>query len=391
MLDDQNAPPEQADASFIRYDDHMMHVGKLQEIIYYLSEENISESKEKIDRIITTSDYLIEDLARNIIRFSSFNKSKIPLFVRLVSELSKSNEIIVQIENLIDYAIYIKGNYFLIALIDEGFLNVSHRPRLVETSYTGFNQGRIISEEVINYQQIIEDDNIKELKELFVLPNFEIDKEFEFNVSPLIRSNGWMAEAMPLIYFAALCGSISCFRFLLINGACLEKGEMFFNKKNIYRIIYFAIAGGNVEIMTILEQSKILPDPLCYIFAIRFHRIEIFDWLVDQFPESESDYSQECFKSEFIHGINRVKSINPQETFDILCSTNIVYLPKLLITNFPQLNGQKGLCEACETGNTEVVRLIITYLEFNVNCAEVLVQFMMFFLYISRYSTLHCL
>lgn len=74
------------DAGFIKNDEHTKKIEKLQEIIYFLEEKNFQESVSEIIKFGFTSDDLINDLARNIIHFSSIHKSKVPLFTRLVSE-----------------------------------------------------------------------------------------------------------------------------------------------------------------------------------------------------------------------------------------------------------------------------------------------------------------
>lgn len=42
------------------------------------------------------------------------------------------------------------------------------------------------------------------------------------------------------------------------------------------------IAWGNIEIIEFIEQSKIHPNEECIEIAIYFHRIEMFDWVIDQ-------------------------------------------------------------------------------------------------------------
>lgn len=86
--------------------------------------------------------------------------------------------------------------------------------------------------------------------------------------------------------------------------------------------------------MTILEQAKIHPNPFCIQFAIFSHRVEIIDWLVEQFPEHECEFSSECLESEFVHRIERIELIDLQDYFDASCFSGLSSLTRLLISNF---------------------------------------------------------
>lgn len=64
-------------SAYISDDEHTKKVGKLQKIIYYLEEGNFNDSIDKIIGMGLTSDFLIEDLVRNIIRLPLLDLSEI--------------------------------------------------------------------------------------------------------------------------------------------------------------------------------------------------------------------------------------------------------------------------------------------------------------------------
>lgn len=73
------------DADFLKNDVRLLRIGKLQEVLYYIEEDNFEESLDNIGKI----DLPANDIVRNIIRISACYKLRLPLFVRLVSELQK--------------------------------------------------------------------------------------------------------------------------------------------------------------------------------------------------------------------------------------------------------------------------------------------------------------
>lgn len=78
---------EVVDASFLKRDEYLKKVGKLQEILQNIDEKFFEESLDKICGLGFTSHLTTYDLAQNIIHFSCTHKAKIPLLVRVVRDL----------------------------------------------------------------------------------------------------------------------------------------------------------------------------------------------------------------------------------------------------------------------------------------------------------------
>ena len=89
-----------------------------------------------------------------------------------------------------------------------------------------------------------------------------------FQRSPLLNHNP------TLIQYAAFHGSLQCFKFLLFNGANLELED-----SDGMNLIQYAIMGGNVEIIRILEQEDCSFLGAGQI-AVLYHRYQIFDWIL---------------------------------------------------------------------------------------------------------------
>lgn len=91
---------------------------------------------------------------------------------------------------------------------------------------------------------------------------------------------------------AAEYSAIKCFRYLVINGASLD------------RVMTHAIRGGNIEIMEIISQYGVQPSQKNVKTAIKWHRIEIFDWLVEGFrfeiPETALIFYRFCHGFDYV-------------------------------------------------------------------------------------------
>ena len=123
---------------------------------------------------------------------------------------------------------------------------------------------------------IIDNDDVNTL-ELIYARNENIIND---HIEPSIFSHNHFIQSHPSIFqYSAFKSSIKCFKFLLLNGA--DPNEV---ANNDFSIIHFAIAGGNYEIIRILEQKQINFDGSLQI-ACYFYQNEIFSWLYNsKFP-----------------------------------------------------------------------------------------------------------
>lgn len=323
-------------------DEHTRKIGKLQDILQNLEDNNFEESLDWITGIGFTSYHLTCDLARNIMRFSHCFPQKISLFVRLVKEISKICDILANFECLVEFGCSIEAQPFLLSLIHEKLLSRSHRSRLKPKKH-----------KIHPLQEIIKQDKVDDLQEFCSSPNFSINHKVLFQVPKIYEPYG--TEILYSIEYSALCGSAKCFRYLYINGAL--------NDVNKFKILKYAIASNNIEIMELIEQSNVRPSKSDIEFAIWFHRNEIFDWINEQIEFSNF---QILLKSEFIHGFSKSQPINMQEAFDTSCANGLTYMAKWIVANATVKQGN-SLYLACENGHERIVKLLMSLPKINLN------------------------
>lgn len=99
-----------------------------------------------------------------------------------------------------------------------------------------------------------------------------IDQTFE----PCLYLQG----GITLIQCAAFFGALNIFKFLYLNKASLQLKDR--RKRGV---LDFAIAGGDLEILRIMEHANVKFTPDSIKVAVQFRRKEIFDWIL----QSKSD------------------------------------------------------------------------------------------------------
>ena len=86
-----------------------------------------------------------------------------------------------------------------------------------------------------------------------------------------------------LINFACLCGSLKCFKYLLLNNSTVSQSTR-----------KYAIAGGNKEIINILKDAG-HDFNSCFEMSVKYHRYDISDWLLVNY-HCETVSLTSCFK-----------------------------------------------------------------------------------------------
>ena len=102
--------------------------------------------------------------------------------------------------------------------------------------------------------------------------------DFDFNeiLQPnIFEPNVILQNYPPLISYTAYYGSIKCFKFLLLNNVKLD----IVDNNQLYPE-HFAIAGGNVEIVHLIEQRR-FSISLCAHVACQYYKYDIFQWLTN--------------------------------------------------------------------------------------------------------------
>lgn len=125
-----------------------------------------------------------------------------------------------------------------------------------------------IYHKLFEQKSYIETDSIDEFQKTVSDVNHRIHPSI-FGLPPILQN-------MPtLIQCAAFYGSLKIFKFLLLNEADLSM------KDGVSRtLVHFAVAGGNLEIVHILDQYEQDFEGSLHV-AAKFHQYEIFTWLVE--------------------------------------------------------------------------------------------------------------
>lgn len=128
--------------------------------------------------------------------------------------------------------------------------------------FTGELENAILKDDVEKLRQIAKTDD-----------EFDPDQSVEpagFECNPWLRG-----RAIPLVSYAALCSAEKCFKFLINSPIdVLEEDGLKWNP------IHFAIAGGNLQIIKLLEERKV-PFDGCTIPATLFYQNSILKWLIN--------------------------------------------------------------------------------------------------------------
>lgn len=96
-----------------------------------------------------------------------------------------------------------------------------------------------------------------------------------FGISEFVNHNP------TLIQYASFFGSIKCFKHLLLNKASLSLTD-----DRHLKLVHFAVAGGNTEIIHILEQSETLFSRTLSI-SIEYNHYDLFEWLYEKYYDSK--------------------------------------------------------------------------------------------------------
>lgn len=205
----------------------------LQEVLYNLNSDNLSFSVHLIQSISIS----IDSLARNLYRFSAIRSSSEQLFVDLVLNLKDKIEIEKSLFNNFKFVIFFRCENFAEALRNNG-INLPEFGNKEQQSMNSANRGKITRDTKI--YELIKNDNIDNLSEIVTEIGFDINKGISCSLFPKFL---FFEETATLICLAACCRAVKCFKYLMINGANLKMGNL----------TKFAIAGGNCEIIRLLE------------------------------------------------------------------------------------------------------------------------------------------
>lgn len=230
----------------------------------------------------------------------------------------------------------------------------------------------------------IKNDDVNNLKKIASNPEFNINQE----LSPSIYEPSLILQNYPpILHAAAFYQSIKCFNFLLMSGS-----DPNLTDRSHRPLSNFAVAGGSIEIIRIIEQRQLSFEGTLQISTL-FNRNDIFSWLYESHFQniSLSTYStgkrtvlneasisnnffvlKTCIKHKVkINKPNARKSTalhlaaayNNYDIIDILLGLNH---PKL-DPNIINISGLTPLMIAIQRENVESVNVFLSYFSKNIS------------------------
>lgn len=120
---------------------------------------------------------------------------------------------------------------------------------------------------------LIKDDKIDELQDFISKNNYDIEKKIQPSSFEIHKQ---LQNAKPIEY-AAFFGSINCFKFLLMKV----------NNINYSNLLEFAVSGGNIDIIHIIENEshdeKIKSNQYLLYLAILYMKNDLIDYLIHSY------------------------------------------------------------------------------------------------------------
>lgn len=292
----------------IDIDPRLTRILKLQEVLNDIEKDNFEQSVHMISNLNFPPETEINPLFDNIFAFSRINSTKIEFYFLLLKIfLETIDKNLFFMNNFVRY--YTDGYYEMLKMVltEDLIVKSDYNNSIISEIMT---MGGIIEQE--NIIEAIKNDDIDAFRSMEANPGFDINLGIElyslcwgkspsiyFFILKQLKIYPPYSESCSLIQLSALYGAEKIFRYLFINGAKTDD------------VIEYGICGGSLEIIQILEQGGIRPTVDHKRQAIIFHRIEIFDWLCDMFPDEYPSYCDIlCCRHYFIHGLRKIPTKN---------------------------------------------------------------------------------
>lgn len=353
---------------------------QLEKHIFSLTDSNYGESKSFIEQFIK-SKYDSRIVARFIYKACFARSPTIPLLVKLVSEyenvLKRFIKLVLKEFNIKqEFNLPNEINFILFYLIEYGIKSEEIlqqiTPKVNSMAFWSHLKDKEGSQEHIekikkgeNLDSIpnaIRHDDSDTLQKLFISTNFKINDRA---TSSEYEIYGFMNKKSTLVEYAAFFGAVKCFKYLMLNGAKYPR-----------YVFEIAIAGGNSEIIHLIEQNEsfFISNNSAYN-GILFHRQDIFEWLISNYPSAAPNFEtllirciDECSFSIFEFLLREGADPNGLPTspalFSAINNDNLRLVDFLLQLNhvnagISDRDGNTVLHNACLNEKIDIVRFLL--------------------------------
>ncbi|OHT03977.1 hypothetical protein TRFO_28638 [Tritrichomonas foetus] len=320
--------------------------GPTMSLLMYLTLEGFFTIKEITSRIKTYKNSSFEEICFNV-------------FVWLAPEIEKEDNDF--FHDSIRVCEKMKENFETLYPTVQRFL--FDLPKLRENDWQNLIQRRSATIKI--FSSIFKHNDIENLMQLSFHPQFNPLQK----VAQSIYETSFVVSNMPtLVEFAAFCGSIDCFEFLMEKGADPTDTDMF--GKTLQE---FAVCGGNLEIINELNDNEFDCSEFYHLKARFFHDVK------DEVSEKillAASYSNNI---KVIHNCLE-KGINV-DTFDednkktpLIIASCFGHLDtiKLLLAKGANINhqdkdGLSPLQHASQNGYADIVEILLSFDNIDVN------------------------
>lgn len=252
---------------------------ELQSLLMNLKGKNINKI---IEQLTSSPDFNIFQFVHNVFIAAEYRPFSIPELVELCLHIKHLNSLLLQILSN-PKILNIEQMYFLSACRDAGIITdeqirdaiyeKSYDEELFKSCFYNTNAPELIPLKGEDIEDAIRSDSISKLEECFSKNQFY---QIDYRIRPSIQYGCHFLRSQPtLIQYAAFCGSLNIFKYLLEKGANIDLKDL-----NDRTLAQFAMAGGNKEIIDILKSRRV-DFRGTMKFAARFHRNDLFEFIDD--------------------------------------------------------------------------------------------------------------
>ena len=278
---------------------------------------------------------------------------------KVFSYIRKSSESINFIHKVIQHTLLIRFHnretlFSLISLVEKEFGEATLKEvKMIKKVADSISKA--------NFTFMIQDD-----VDTFIKTMTTFDPRTHLSIKLLPRSilDATFSE-VSLLQLLAYYGSVKCFKYALIN-----------EDYNLIHIEYFAVAGGNMEIISMLEHKGV-SFAGCMTTSIEFHRYEISDWILIHYQCSKMSlfyatmhYNYRAFFFAILNGIvfdSYLSFASQNGHLDTLkylieefnCEIDNIYFSHKTLLHY-----------ACENGYLDIVKYLIEECHANIKVGD---------------------
>ncbi|OHT02375.1 hypothetical protein TRFO_30572 [Tritrichomonas foetus] len=221
------------------------------------------------------------------------------------------------------------------------------------------------------FAEAIRSDDIDKFQDLMAFSNHPINSK----IGPSIYESNNSCKDIKLIEYAALCGSLNIFKFLWMNLADLT-----------YNLLGYAVAGGNYEIVHIVESKRPKYTQEALQMAIQFHRNDLVHYIIETADIEMnlnilftciSSFNYEIFQEyapSIIKDVNEIQ--NDITMLHAACQCGNIDVVNILVQipeldpNIRDKNGKTSLHIAARGGYMNIVKSLVKFTNVNIEARD---------------------